>query len=252
MCDHRLHPHAEHVAAPADHARADPAGVARGGGGRRSGAAPACPGSQDGRPSSDPEIFERFLPELAASTDAVLNLTTGGSAVMSLDERLAAARRFRTEMCSLNMGTLNFALYPMAAARADWRFEWEQPFLERTRDGIFRNTFADVERVLDELGGDRGSRFEFECYDAGHLYSLAHLRDRGLVRAPLFIQFVYGILGGIGPDPANLVHMKQVADSLFGHDYEFSVLAGGRHQMRFSAMSVAMGGNVRVGLEDSL
>ena len=207
---------------------------------------------RDGRPSADPEIFMQFLPRIKQSTDAVINISTGGSSLMSLDDRLAAALRAEPEMCSLNMGSMNFALFPALDRPTDWRHEWEPKLLEATRGSIFKNTFADIEHILSRLGDGCGTRFEFECYDVGHLYSLAHLRDRGLILGPLFIQFVFGVLGGIGADPENLTHMKRIADKLFGDTYAFSVLAAGRHQMPMISMAAAMGGNVRVGLEDSL
>ncbi|PWE33239.1 3-keto-5-aminohexanoate cleavage protein [Maritimibacter sp. 55A14] len=206
----------------------------------------------NGRPSAAPEHFMGFLPQIAAGTDAVVNLSTGGSAVMSLDERLAAPREARPEMCSLNMGSMNFALYPMAAKITEWKYDWEKPFLENSDDLIFRNTPRDIAHVLDEMGTQRGARFEFECYDMGHLTMLAHFADRGLVEPPFFIQFVFGVLGGMAPEPENLTHMKRSADKLFGDDYMFSVLAAGRQQMPMAAMSAGMGGHVRVGLEDSL
>jgi len=207
---------------------------------------------QTGRPSADPAHFRAVLPRIRQQTDAVLNLTTGGSATMTLDERLAAPKEAAPEMCSLNMGSMNFALYPAAERIDAWLHDWERPFLENSDDLIFRNTPRDIARVLREMGEDRGARFEFECYDVGHLYMLHHFMDRGLVRAPVFIQFVFGVLGGIGADPENLHHMKRMADKLFGEDYAFSVLAAGRHQMPFATMAAAMGGHVRVGLEDSL
>ena len=207
---------------------------------------------QDGRPTADPAVFMQFLPRIKQATDAVVNITTGGSSLMSLDERLAAPLRAEPEMCSLNMGSMNFALFPMLDKPRDWQHEWEPKLLEATRHTIFKNTFADMETILDKLGKGCGTRFEFECYDVGHLYSLAHFRDRGLVQGPLFIQFVLGILGGIGADPENLLHMRRIADKLFGNDYRFSVLAAGRQQMPLISMAAAMGGNVRVGLADSL
>jgi len=179
-------------------------------------------------------------------------MTTGGSAVMSLDDRLAAPKEFAPEMCSLNMGTMNFALYPMATKITDWQFDWEKPFLEGTDDLVFKNTPRDIAMVLAEMGQARGARFEFECYDIGHLNMLAHFVERGLVTGPLFIQFVFGVLGGMGAEPENLTHMKRVADRLFGDSYAFSVLAAGRQQMPMGAMAVEMGGHVRVGLEDNL
>ncbi len=205
-----------------------------------------------GRPSADPEHFRAFLPRLKQGCDAVLNLSTGGSAVMTLDERLAAPKEAAPEMASLNMGTMNFALYPMAERITDWRHDWERPFLEGSDDLVFRNTPRDIARILTELGQERGARFEFECYDLSHLYMLRHFADRGLIRAPYFIQFVFGVLGGMGADPENLTHMVRIADKLFGGDYMFSVLAAGRHQMPMAAQAAAMGGHVRVGLEDSL
>jgi uncharacterized protein (DUF849 family) len=206
----------------------------------------------DGRPTPDPEVFMQFLPRIKQATDAVVNISTGGSSLMTVEDRLAAALRARPEMCSLNMGSMNFGLYPALDRYSDWKHEWEPKLLEATRDSIFRNTFKDIETILKLLGEDCGTRFEFECYDVGHLYTLAHFRDRGLVDGPLFIQFVFGVLGGIGPDAENLTHMKRIADKLFGDDYTFSVLAAGRHQLPFVTIAAAMGGNVRVGLEDSL
>ena len=205
-----------------------------------------------GQPSAREEDFMSFLPQLKQASDAVLNLSTGGSAVMTLDDRLAAPRRVEPEMCSLNMGSMNFALYPAAARISEWRHDWEQPFLENSDDLVFKNTPRDIARILTELGVERGARFEFECYDVGHLYMLKHFVDRGLVQKPLFIQFVFGVLGGMGTDPENLMHMKVIADKLFGDDYMFSVLAAGRQQMPLITMAAAMGGHVRVGLEDSL
>ncbi|MBW4972954.1 3-keto-5-aminohexanoate cleavage protein [Roseovarius mucosus] len=205
-----------------------------------------------GRPSAKPEHFQAFLPRLKEGCDAVLNLSTGGSATMTLDERLAAPKEAAPEMASLNMGTMNFALYPMAERIADWQHDWEKPFLEGSDDLVFKNTPRDIARILTELGQERGARFEFECYDLSHLYMLRHFADRGLIRAPYFIQFVFGVLGGMGADPENLTHLVRIADKLFGQDYMFSVLAAGRHQMPMAAQAAAMGGHVRVGLEDSL
>ncbi|MEQ8900203.1 MAG: 3-keto-5-aminohexanoate cleavage protein [Roseovarius sp.] len=207
---------------------------------------------ETGRPSADPAHFRAFLPRLKQGCDAVLNLSTGGSAVMTLDERLAAPKEAAPEMASLNMGTMNFALYPMAERITDWQHDWEKPFLEGSDDLVFKNTPRDIARILTELGQERGARFEFECYDLGHLYMLRHFADRGLIEPPFFIQFVFGVLGGMGPDPENLSHMVRIADKLFGADYMFSVLAAGRHQMPMAAQAAAMGGHVRVGLEDSL
>ena len=205
-----------------------------------------------GKPSADPAHFRAVLPRLRQGCDAVLNLSTGGSAVMSLDARLAAPKEVAPEMASLNMGTMNFALYPMAGRITGWQHDWEKPFLEGSDDLVFKNTPRDIARILSEVGQERGARFEFECYDLGHLYMLRHFADRGLVTPPFFIQFVFGVLGGMGPDPENLTHMVRIADKLFGADYMFSALAAGRHQMPMAAQAAAMGGHVRVGLEDSL
>ncbi|HEY9038680.1 MAG TPA: 3-keto-5-aminohexanoate cleavage protein [Roseovarius sp.] len=207
---------------------------------------------KDGRPSASPDHFNAFLPRIKQNCDAVLNLTTGGSATMTLEQRLAAPMQAEPEMCSLNMGTMNFALYPAAERITDWKFDWEKPFLENSDDLIFKNTPRDMVHVLHQMGDKRGARFEFECYDVSHLYMLKHFVDRELVQAPLFIQFVFGVLGGIGPDPENLTHMKAISDKLFGDSYTFSVLAAGRHQMPLITMSAILGGHVRVGLEDSL
>jgi uncharacterized protein (DUF849 family) len=207
---------------------------------------------KDGRPTPDPEVFMQFLPRIKQASNAVVNITTGGGHGMTLEERLAAPLRAKPEMCSLNMGSMNFGLYPMLDRYKDWKYEWERQHLEMTRDFIFRNTFKDIERILKDLGEGCGTRFEFECYDVGHLYNLAHFLDRGLVKPPLFVQTIFGILGGIGADPENLAHMKRIADKLFGDSYAWSILAAGRHQMPLITMGAIMGGNVRVGLEDSL
>ena len=207
---------------------------------------------EDGRPTPSADVFMQFLPRIKQSTNAVINVTTGGGHGMSLAERLEGAMRAKPEMCSLNMGSMNFGLYPMLDRYGEFEYEWERAHLENSRDFIFRNTFKDIEYVLKELGEGCGTRFEFECYDVGHLYNLAHFLDRGLVRPPLFVQTIFGILGGIGADHENLMHMKRIADRLFGNDYQWSVLAGGRHQLSFASMAAMMGGNIRVGLEDSL
>lgn len=207
---------------------------------------------ETGQPSADPAHFMAFLPRIKQATGAVLNISTGGSAVMTLDQRLAAPKLAEPEMCSLNMGSMNFALYPAAARIDEWKHDWEQPFLENSDDLVFKNTPRDIAGILQTMGKERGARFEFECYDLSHLYMLRHFADRGLVEAPFFIQFVFGVLGGMGPDPENLTHMKTIADKLFGEDYMFSVLAAGRHQIPLTSMAAAMGGHVRVGLEDSL
>ena len=206
----------------------------------------------NGRPSSDPAHWAGFLPAIRSGCNGVVNMTTGGSAVMSLEQRLAAPLRFQPEMCSLNMGTMNFALYPMAARIKEWKHDWERPFLEGSDDLVFKNTPRDIAHVLTEMGSKRGARFEFECYDISHLTMLRHFVDRGLVQAPIFIQFVFGVLGGMAPEPDTLVLLKRTADRLFGDSYQFSVLAAGRMQIPMATISAAMGGHVRVGLEDNL
>ena len=206
----------------------------------------------DGRPSFDPAVYRQFLPRIHDATDAVINITTGGSITMTLDQRLAAALDVSAEMASCNMGSMNFAIFPVLDKMKAFKHPWEQAFIEGTRSNIFRNTFADIEQVLERLGKGHGTRFEFECYDVGHLYSLKHFVDRGLVQGPIFLQFVLGVLGGIGPDPENLMHMKTIADKLFGGGYQWSVLGAGRHQIPLITQAALMGGNVRVGLEDSL
>jgi uncharacterized protein (DUF849 family) len=207
---------------------------------------------ENGHPSARADHFMAFLPDIRSRTDAIVNLTTGGSAIMTLDQRLEGPMRAEPEMCSLNMGSMNFALYPMVARYDDWKFDWEKPFLEGTDDLVFKNTPRDIAAVLTRMGQERGARFEFECYDTGHLTMLRHFVDRGLVKTPIFIQFVFGVLGGMAPAPENLTHMKRLADQYFGDDYRFSVLAAGRHQMPLATMAAGMGGHVRVGLEDSL
>ena len=208
---------------------------------------------EDGRPTADPRVFDQFVPRIGAATDAIINITTGGSTRMTLEERLAYPLKAKPEMCSLNMGSMNFSIHPAARKISDWRHDWEKPYIEGMEDMIFRNTFRDIKHILQVLGDDCGTRFEFECYDVGHLYNLAHFVDEGLIKGPLFIQSIYGILGGMGPDPENLVLMRSTADRLFGRDnYRFSILGAGRHQMPLLTMGAVMGGNVRVGLEDSL
>lgn len=206
----------------------------------------------DGRPSFEPAVYRQFLPRIHAQTDAVINITTGGSVNMTLDERLAAALDVSAEMASCNMGSMNFGSFPVLDKLKEFKYEWERGYIESTRSSIFRNTFADIEQVFERLGRTHGTRFEFECYDVGHLYTLKHFVDRGLVQGPIFLQFVLGVLGGIGPDPENLVHMKAIADKLFGDRYQWSVLGAGRHQIPLITQAALMGGNVRVGLEDSL
>lgn len=206
---------------------------------------------EDGRPTPDPEVFARFLPEIHAASDVVINITTGGGHGMTLEERTAAARHFQPELCSLNMGSMNFGLFPALDRIRDFQHEWEPAYLEMTRDFIFKNTFKDIESIVSELGAG-GTRFEFECYDVNHLYNLAFFLEKGLVQPPLFVQSVFGILGGIGTDPEDVLHMKRTADRLFGDDYIWSVLAAGRHQTRLVTLGAILGSNVRVGLEDSI
>ena len=207
---------------------------------------------KDGRPTPSADVFMQFLPRIKQQTKAVVNITTGGGHGMSLQERLQAPLKAKPEMCSLNMGSMNFGLYPMLERYKTWKHDWEPQYLEASRDFIFRNTFKDIEYILKELGEGCGTRFEFECYDIGHLYNLAHFLDRKLVKPPLFVQTIFGILGGIGPDPENVQHMRTIANKLFGDQYRWSVLAAGRHQMPLITMAAIMGANVRVGLEDSL
>src|SRR5882672_10774387 len=207
---------------------------------------------RDGRPTPDPEVFMQFLPPIRRATQAIVNITTGGGQGMSLDERLAAALRASPELCSLNMGSMNFGMYPMLDRYPTFQHDWERPYLESTRNWIFRNTFGDIETILEKLGKGHGTRFEFECYDLSHLYTLAHFLDRKLVTPPLFVQSIFGILGGQGADVENLIHAKRIADKLFGSEYRWSVMATGRHQLPFTTMAALNGANVRVGLEDSL
>ncbi len=207
---------------------------------------------KDGRPSPDPALFDQFIPRITEQTDAVINITTGGSTRMTLEERLAFPLQAKPEMCSLNMGSMNFSIHPVARKISDWKYDWERPYVEGMEDLIFRNTFKDIKRILQQLG-EHGTRFEFECYDVGHLYNLAHFVDEGLIKPPFFIQSIYGILGGMGPDPENLAMVRTTADRLFGREsYQFSILGAGRHQMQLLTMGAIMGGNVRVGLEDSI
>lgn len=206
----------------------------------------------DGRPTPDPAVFMEFLPRIKEATNAIVNITTGGGSNMTVDERMAAALRAEPEICSVNMGSMNFGLFHLAGNREQWKYDWEPAYLEVTRDFVFKNTFADIERIFELLGKGCGTRFEFECYDLGHIYTLANFLDRGLVEPPLSVQFIFGILGGIGPEPENLLSMKSTADRLLGKEYLFSVAAAGRHQLGFATMGAVMGGNVRVGMEDSL
>ncbi|MEY4966316.1 MAG: hypothetical protein RL274_1899 [Pseudomonadota bacterium] len=206
---------------------------------------------ETGKPDQTPEAFARFLPRIKQATNAVINLTTGGAPYMTVQERVKPAEQFKPEVASLNMGSMNFGLFPMLNRFKDFKHDWEAPALEASRDLVFRNSFADIEFVLKKLG-DAGTRFEFECYDISHLYNLSHFLERGLVKPPLFVQSVFGILGGIGPHPEDVLHMKRTADRLFGKEYKWSVLGAGRNQLAIAAQAAAMGGNVRVGLEDSL
>ncbi len=205
----------------------------------------------DGRPTQDPEVFKQFLPKIKAASDVVINLTTGGAPTMTVEERLQPALRLKPEVASLNMGSMNFGLYEMLGRYKEWKHEWEKPYLAGSDERIFKNTFKDIAYILESCS-DNQTRFEIECYDIGHLYTAAHFLDRGLVKPPLFIQSVFGIRGGIGPHPEDVLHMKRTADRLFGDQYLWSVLGAGRNQMYIATMSAVMGGNVRVGLEDSL
>ncbi|MFD2644414.1 3-keto-5-aminohexanoate cleavage protein [Pseudomonas japonica] len=205
----------------------------------------------NGRPTGNPDVFGQFLPRIKEATKAVINLTTGGSPDMTPEDRLAAALRFSPEMCSLNMGSINFSFHPLAAKEREWRFDWERDYIATSDAFIFRNTFKDIERTLD-LMREHGTRYEHECYDVGHLYNLAYFLDKGLLKPPLFVQGVFGILGGIGADSDNLMFMKRTADRLFGDDLIWSTLAAGKAQMGMVTQAALLGGHVRVGLEDSL
>jgi len=205
----------------------------------------------DGRPDQSPEGFAPFLSRIKQNTEAVINITTGGSPYMSVAERAAPAATYKPELASLNMGSMNFGLFPMLNRFKEFKHDWERAHLEGSRDLVFRNSFQDIEYVLQTCYGN-GTRFEFECYDISHLYNLAHFADRGLVKAPFFVQSVFGLLGGIGGHPEDVLHMKRTADRLFGTEYRWSVLGAGANQFRIAAQSAALGGNVRVGLEDSL
>ena len=205
----------------------------------------------DGRPTQDPALFRQFAPEIRRRSDVVLNFTTGGAATMTIDERLRPALELKPEVASLNMGSMNFGLFPMLQRFTTFKHAWEREYLETSDERIFRNTFRDIEKILTSCAHNR-TRFEIECYDIGHLYTAKHFLDRGIVKPPLFIQSVFGILGGIGPHPDDVMHMRRTADRLFGDQYRWSVLGAGRNQMAIAAQAAAMGGNVRVGLEDSL
>ena len=207
---------------------------------------------ETGQPTADPGVFMQFLPKIKAQCDAVINITTGGSSLMTLEQRLAAPNLAEPEMASLNMGSMNFGLFPMKRRYSEWRFDWEPKLLDATREVIFRNTFADIEQVFSQLGDRCGTRFEFECYDTGHIQTLAFYLREGMIKPPVFVQFVLGVLGGIDSSPESLMHMKATADRLLGGDYQFSVLSAGRLQIPLATIGAIMGGNVRVGLEDSL
>jgi uncharacterized protein (DUF849 family) len=206
---------------------------------------------ETGQPTQDPSVFEQFLPRIKQSTNSVINITTGGSPHMSVAERMRPATTFKPEVASLNMGSMNFGLYPMLDRFPEFTHEWERQHLENSRDLVFKNTFKDIEAILN-IGNENGTRFEFECYDISHLYNLAHFVDRRLAKGPLFIQSVFGLLGGIGAHPEDLMHMKRTADRLFGDQYLWSILGAGKNQIPLAAMGAAQGANVRVGLEDSL
>ncbi|MCU0803729.1 MAG: 3-keto-5-aminohexanoate cleavage protein [Burkholderiales bacterium] len=207
---------------------------------------------EDGRPTQDPNVFREFLPKIKAASNVVINLTTGGAPTMTVEERLQPALQLEPEVASLNMGSMNFGLYEMIPRyQGRWQHGWEEPYLAGSDERIFKNTFRDIAYILQSCSGN-DTRFEIECYDIGHLYTAAHFLDRGLVKPPLFIQSVFGIRGGIGPHPEDVLHMRRTADRLFGDDYRWSVLGAGRNQMYVATMSAVMGGNVRVGLEDSL
>lgn len=206
---------------------------------------------QTGEPDQSPERFASILPVIKQRSDCVLNITTGGSATMSVEERLRPVALFKPEVASLNMGSMNFGLYPMLSRFDTFEHAWERPYLEGSRDRVFRNTFADIETILKRCA-ENGTRFEIECYDIGHLYTCAHFLERNLLKPPIFIQSVFGILGGIGPHPEDVMHMKRTADRLFGDNYRWSVLGAGRHQISIATQALLLGGNLRVGLEDSL
>ncbi|HNP35058.1 MAG TPA: 3-keto-5-aminohexanoate cleavage protein [Woeseiaceae bacterium] len=207
---------------------------------------------ETGQPTADPGVFMQFLPRIKAQCNAVINITTGGSSLMTLEERLAAPNLAQPEMASLNMGSMNFGLFPMQKRHKEWKYTWEPKLLEATRDVVFKNTFADIEQVFKQLGEGYGTRFEFECYDVGHIQTLAFYLREGLIKKPVFVQFVLGVLGGIDSCPENLMHMKATADRLLGDQYRFSVLSAGRLQIALATIGAILGGNVRVGLEDSL
>ncbi len=207
---------------------------------------------ETGQPTADPDVFNQFLPKIKERCNAVVNITTGGSSLMTLEQRLAAPSQVSPEMASLNMGSMNFGLFPLKKRYSDWKFEWEPKLLDATKNVVFQNTFSNIEEIFETLGEGCGTRFEFECYDVGHIQTLAFYLREGLIRKPVFVQFVLGVLGGIDASPESLMHMKATADRLLGDNYQFSVLAAGRMQIPLATLSTILGGNVRVGLEDSL
>lgn len=206
----------------------------------------------NGKPTPDPAVFMQFLPRIKQNCDAVINITTGGSLGMSIEDRLAAPLMAQPELCSLNMGSMNFGIFNAGGKIKDWKYDWEKPYIEKTRDNVVSNTFAQIEAFIERLGKGCGTRFECECYDVGHLYTLAYYLEKKLLEPPLFVQTIFGVMGGIGTHPDDLMHMRRTADRLFGSDYQWSILAAGKHQMNMITMGAAMGGNVRVGLEDSI
>jgi uncharacterized protein (DUF849 family) len=207
----------------------------------------------DGRPTADPDVFMQFLPKIGQSTDAIVNISTGGSSLMTVEDRMRAAVQASPEMCSLNMGSMNFGIFPLAERYDDWQHDWEPQLLNATRDTVFRNTFTDIDTLLEKVGKNLGTKFEFECYDVGQIHTLAWYLRKKKIKAPVFLQFVMGVLGGIDAAPEQLMHMKATADRLIGpENYHFSVLAAAHQQMRLATMGAILGGNVRVGLEDSL
>ena len=244
-----------HTPSMSPHLPVTPAEIARGAiGAAQAGAAIVhlhARNPKDGSPSQDPGLFHEFLPQIAVASDVVVNLTTGGAATMSVEERLQPALQLKPEVASLNMGSMNFGLYEMLGRYKDFKHPWERPYLEGSDDRIFKNTFKDIAYILESCS-QNGTRFEIECYDIGHLYTAAHFVDRGLIKPPFLIQSVFGIRGGIGNHPEDVIHMKRTADRLFGDAYYWSVLGAGRAQMQIAAQAAVMGGNVRVGLEDSL
>lgn len=207
---------------------------------------------ENGKPTPDPDVFMEFLPEIKERCNSVINITTGAGQGMPLEQRIRGATTLSPEMCSLNMGSMNFGRFPIMNRIQQYRFDWEEADLESSRDYIFKNTYKDIEYILREVGEGHGVRFEFECYDVGHLYNLAYFLDQGLIKPPIFVQTIFGILGGIGPDPEDLLHMRRTANRLFGDDYHWSILGAGRHQFNLVTMGAIMGGNVRVGLEDNV